>query len=143
MSKLPQKGLRRVRRDEVKADSFMKPDGLDHCLECWKDWMGRDDRDLGMQMQQCMVGKGAYGDGDCEGDGDIDSVSKRLNNEIASATDAMVRSLKVSHQWAIKRKCGLATVWNYPALDFMHEAHDACVELGKKLRGNAVTKAFF
>ncbi len=140
--KLPVSGLRRVRRDDVKADSWVKPDGLDHCLECWKVWMGRDDTDLGMQLQKTLTGKDSR-DRDDDAPGDAYAMNTKMDNEVAEATDAMIRGLKTSHQWAIKNKCSVATVWNFPQLDFVAEAQDACEQLEVKLRNNTVTKPFF
>lgn len=126
--------LQRYRKID-NADSFVKPDGLDLCLACWKEWMSRDDADLGIKNQSTLRGEGdAYGSDE--------SAQLRRDNEIGEATDAMVRSLKVSHQWAMRRKCGLVrhSVWNFPQLDYMVEAQDACVELEKKLRNNVATR---
>lgn len=126
-------GLRRVRKEA--AESFVKPDGLDLCLTCWKEWMGRDDTDLGIKNQSTLRGESDGYDG-------CDSSQLRRDNEIGEATDAMVRSLKTSHQWAIRRKCGVTAqrVWNFPQLDYIVEAQDACVELEKKLRNNVATR---
>ncbi|NHZ40104.1 hypothetical protein [Massilia aquatica] len=128
-------GLRRVRRDEVRAPTFVKPDGLDLCLSCWKEWMSRDDTDLGIKNQSTLRGEG-------DGYGTVDTSQMRRDNEIAEATDAMVRSLKSSHQWAMRRKCGITrgNVWNFHQLDYVAEAQDACVELEKKLRTNIATR---
>lgn len=126
--------LRRVRKEDAAAP-FVKPDGLDLCLTCWKEWMGRNDTDLGIKNQSTLRGEGdAYG-------GD-DSAQLRRDNEIGEACDAMVRSLKVSHQWAMRRKCGLVrhNVWNFPQLDYIVEAQEACIELEKKLRANIATR---
>ncbi|HEY0586238.1 MAG TPA: hypothetical protein VGD52_08915 [Pseudoduganella sp.] len=129
---------RRVRKAEVQESTFARPDGLDLCLTCWKEWMGRDDGDLGIKNMSTLRGDGDGYDGG-------DSAQLRRDNEIAEATDAMVRSLKTSHQWAMRRKCGITkqSVWNFPQLDYIVEAQDASVELGKKLRANVATRLLF
>lgn len=129
--------LRRAEKTRV-TGSFVQPDGLDLCLTCWREWMGRDDKDLGIKNMSTL-----RGDGDGYDAGD--SAQMRRDNEIAEATDAMVRSLKASHQWAMRRKCGITkqSVWNFPQLDYIVEAQDASVELEKKLRGNVATRLLF
>jgi hypothetical protein len=128
------KSLRRVRKSEV-TESFVKPDGMDTCLACWKDWMCRNDTDLGIKNQSTLRGAG-------DGYDSADTSQIRRDNEIGEATDAMVRSLKTSHQWAMRRKCGLVRqhVWNFPQLDYIVEAQEACAELEKKLRINVATR---
>ncbi|MFZ3286565.1 MAG: hypothetical protein WA191_06915 [Telluria sp.] len=134
----PAQNLRRVRKSDFSAPAFAQPDGLDLCLDCWKAWMGRDDTDLGIKSQTTLRAEG-------DGYGDQDTSQMRRDNEIALATDAMVRSLCRSHQWAIRRKCGVArgNVWNFPQLDYIVEAQDASEELEKKLRVNVVTRLLF
>lgn len=131
----PSFGIRRARK-EVQQEAFIKPDGLDLCLTCWKEWMGRNDTDLGIKSQSTL--RGDLHDSDVS----ADSSQLRRDNEIGEATDAMVRSLKASHQWAMRRKCGLVrqNVWNFPQLDYIVEAQEACVELEKKLRLNVATR---
>ena len=131
----PTQDIRRVRKSSSSQTTVIQPDGLDLCLTCWKEWMGRDDKDLGIKNMSTL-----RGDGDGYDAGD--SAQMRRDNEIAEATDAMVRSLKSSHQWAIRRKCGITkqSVWNFPQLDYIVEAQDASVELEKKLRSNVATR---
>jgi hypothetical protein len=132
---LPSQNARRVRRSEVSSPAFMKPDGLDLCLGCWKDWMRRSDTDLGIKSQSTLRAEG-------DGYGGEDTSQMRRDNEIAEATDAMIRSMRRSYQWAIRRKCSVVRhdVWNFPNLDYMTEAADACEELEKKLRNNVATR---
>jgi len=125
---------RRVRRQDA-PEAFIKPDGLDLCLACWKEWMGRSDTDLGIKSQSTLRG-------DSDGYDGVDTSQMRRDNEIAEATDAMIRSLQRSYQWAIRRKCSITrqNVWNFPQLDYVTEAQAACVELEKKLRNNVATR---
>lgn len=124
-----------VRRGELPSKTGQR-DGLEVCLACWRYWMGKYDTDLSVQTQKTLRGDG-------DGFGNSDTSQARRDNEIAEATDAMVMSLKTSHQWAIRRKCGVATTWRFPQLDYMTEALDACCELEKKLRGNVATRMEF
>lgn len=110
-------------------------DGMDLCLQIWVEWMGRSDKDLGIKAPSTLIAASAD-------EGSDDTSQFRRDNEIAQATDAMIRSLKRSHQWAIRRRCGISKghVWNFPQLDYIAEAQDACVELEKKLRANVATR---
>jgi hypothetical protein len=127
--------LRRVKRD---PSPFVerRTDGLDICLDCWKEWMGRNDTDLGAQSQKTLRGDG-------DGYGNTDTSQMRRDNEIAQATDAMIHSLSSVHRWAIHRKAGLATAWRFPNLDYLTVAIEACEVLEKKLRGNNATRMVF
>lgn len=124
-----------MRRAEAPIISGQR-DGLEVCLACWKEWMGKRDLDLSVQRQKTLQGDG-------DGYGSPDTSQARRDNEIAEATDAMFSSLKASHQWAIRRKCGIATVWRFPQLDYVAEALEACSELEKKLRNNVATRMEF
>ncbi len=132
----PSSNARRVRRSEVSSPAFITLDGLDLCLQCWSEWMRRSDTDLGIKAQSTLRA-------DSDGYGNDDTSQMRRDNEISEATDAMIRSLKASHQWAIRRKCGVATAWRFPQLDFMTEALDACADLENKLRNNVATRMVF
>ena len=130
--------LRRVRKDEVAAPTFLKPDALDVCLDRWKQWMSLSDTDLGMKSVSSMYGA-------TDGFGNDDTAQMRRDNEIAEATNAMILSLQRSHQWAIRRKCGVTRghVWQFPNLDFVTEAELACQALEEKLKKNTATRLLF
>lgn len=115
---------------------WSEPDGLDICLDRWQAWMHRNDTDMSVQTMKTLQGDG-------DGYGSDETGAMRRNNEIGEATDAMIRSLKMSHRWAIRKKCGMATEWQFPQLDFMTESIDACCELEKKLRVNIATRLLF
>lgn len=134
-AKLPT--MRRVPKDEVTRPTAPAVDGLAYCLDCWKTWMHRSDTDLGVKGMRSL-----QGDGDGYGD---DTSYIRRDNEIAEATDAMISSLQRSHQWAIRRKCGITrgNVWRFPQLDAMAEAEAACTELAEKLKKNIATRLLF
>jgi hypothetical protein len=125
--------LRRVKKVDVKKDSWAQPDGLDLCLELWKHWMGKTDTDLGVQGHRSLRGDG-------DGYGNADTSQARRDNEIAEATDAMINSLRACDRWAIYRICSITSVWNFPSLDFMEQSQKAHAELEKKLRENVATR---
>lgn len=128
--------MRRVRKEEVQPDRWVKPDALQVCLEHWSAWMGQSDRDLGMQQQNSLRGDG-------DGYGNEDTSQARRENEIAEATDAMIASLRHHHRWAIFRRCGLSTVWNFPRMDLLQAILEAEEELTKKLKINVATRTLF
>lgn len=128
--------LRRVRKDDAKAPTWLKPDPLDYCLDCWKTWMHRTDTDLGAQTHRSLRGDG-------DGYGNSETMAMRRDNEIAEATDAMISSLSAAHRWAVYRKCSVTSVWRFPSLDFIAAAQEACCELEKKLRLNIATRLLF
>lgn len=112
--------------------------GTDECLSCWKDWMGRNDTDLGVKSQSTLKS-------DSDGYGGEDTSQMRRDNEIAEATDAMIRSLQRSHQWAIRIQMGVAgmKVWTFPNLDYIAEAQRARNELERMLKNNIATRLLF
>lgn len=104
-------------------------DGTEYCLDVWAAWMRKDDRDMGVQRMR----------GDSEGDVAL----ARRDNEIAEATDAMMKSLSPRHRWAIWRKFGLATVWNFPNADLAETYVEAVAALEPLLRKNVATRMQF
>lgn len=126
--------LKLVKREDIKQDAWIKPDGLDYCLDVWKDWMGRADTDLGIKGQVSMR---------ADGGGNNDTAIMRRDNEIAEATDAMIDSLKMYHRAAIYRKCGISQVWAFPNANFIQQAEDARAALTEKLRTNVATRTLF
>lgn len=128
--------LQRVLKSDVQIDTWVKPDGLDLCLECWKTWMGRSDTDLGAQTQKTLRGEG-------DGYGSPDTGASRRDNEIAEATDAMIGSLKAAHRWAIYRRTGISTMWRFPLLDYMETAKQADLHLIAMLKNNVATRLLF
>lgn len=129
--------MRRVRKEEVQFERQNGPDPLDYCLECWKEWMDDDDRDLGAKTMGGLVG-----DSDGHGTDSIEDQRKR-DHEIARATDAMIDSLSKLHVWAIYKSCSVGTPWRFPNADFatvVIEARDALVA---KLKKNVCTGSRF
>lgn len=133
--------LRRVRREDSPIVE-RRTDGLEACLELWITWMGKTDKDLG--AQRLKLPTRSTEDADYEADFTAgDGAQQRRDDEIAMATNAMIESLPRFQRWAIHRKCSITTVWNFPQLDYIGTAVDACVELEKKLRGNVATRMVF
>lgn len=129
--------LRRVRKAEVAPQSFVKPDGLDTCLACWKDWItGDQDTDLGMKTMRGLAGEGV----NCP---DIYEAQQDADQRIGAATDAMINSLSRIHVWAIHRSCSIASVWRFPNADFPTIAAEAREELTAKLKKNVCTATLF
>lgn len=129
--------LRRVRRAEVVAQPFVKPDGLDTCLACWKDWItGDQDTDLGMKTMRGLAGDDSSGP-------DIYEAQQDADQRIGAATDAMINSLSRIHVWAIHRSCSIASVWRFPNADFPTVAAEAREELRAKLKKNVCTATLF
>lgn len=133
----PSANARRVRRSEVSSPAFMKPDGLDYCLDCWKSWMGGDsDRDMGIKTMRGLTGEDSR-------NVDSSEAQQENDNRIAAATDAMISGLSRIHVWAIHRACSISTVWKFPNADFVTEATEAKEELTKKLKNNVCTSVLF
>jgi hypothetical protein len=143
-------GLRRVRKEEVVKSAFSKPDGLEFCLACWKDWMaGTQNKDLEIK------GGTIYQDGASEPildengkpipvpPPDMYEQQQEADNRVAMATDAMINSLGRLHVWAIYRSCSIASVWRFPNADFLVAAEEARNELKKKLSRNVCTATLF
>lgn len=135
--------VRRVRKADVKVDTWIKPDGLNTCLECWKNWMLGDDRDLSASR---MLMRGGSDDADAQARGyenDVYAEQRKADCIVGEATNAMIDSLRQVHRWAMHKKCGIVTVWNFPGVDFMATVADAEFELEKKLRNNIATATQF
>jgi hypothetical protein len=135
--------VKSIKIQPLRVDPWSEPDPLDICLECWQAWMCRNDGDLGTQRQKLLSG----GDDEEEAKRDAESIAaaaeQRRNNEIAEATDAAINSLRACDRWAIYKMSGMASMWNFPMLDYMQAAQGAKVQLEKKLRENIATRALF
>lgn len=113
----------------VESMNDRQRDGMEYCLLVWAEWMRKDDRDLGVQRQR--------------GEGEGDAALARQENAIAEAVDAMMKSLVPRYQWAIKKKFGLARVWNFPGADLAQSYADAVAALEPLLRKNVATRMQF
>jgi len=129
--------LRRVRKAEVPVQSFVKADGLDTCLACWKAWMSGDqDKDLGIKTMRGLSGEEASAP-------DIHEAQQDADQRIGAATDAMINGLSCIHVWAIYRMCSIASVWKFPNADLTVVATEARHELTQKLKRNICTATLF
>jgi hypothetical protein len=136
--------MRRVRREEVAKTAFVKPDGLDLCLSCWKDSMtGDQDNDLGVKTMTGLSGGVEDGEEAVAPREDMYEAQQIADQRIAAATDAMINSLVSLHRWAIYRSCSIASVWRFPNADFLSVAAEARDELTKKLKRNVCTSTLF
>jgi hypothetical protein len=132
----------RVRKDDVQIQPIPKQDGLDVCLECWKLWMGGDDRDLSASRMQ--LGSGRDGEEMPEGYESNPYDEQRIADmRIGEATGAMIEDLKPVWRWAIYKKCGISTVWNFRSADFLSCLVDGQAELESKLRNHIATATQF
>jgi hypothetical protein len=130
--------LKRVRKEDVQKETFVKPDGLLRCLDCWKIYMGQDDRDLSASRMQLKAGSelAAY-------ESDINADQRKHDIRIGEATDAMIDGLPRIHIWAIYRKCSIATVWNFPRAAWIDVLEIAEANLTEKLKKNIATALLF
>ena len=136
--------LRRVRREEVRPATFVKPDGLELCLACWKDWMtGDQDKDLGMKTMRGLSSGVDDGEGADDVRQDVYEAQQVADQRVGAATDAMINSLSRIHVWAIYRSCSIASVWKFPNADFATVAAEARDELTTKLKRNVCTATLF
>lgn len=142
MSKYSQQELQAMAaarpRRVIPVSDHVELTGTDQCLAYWKEWMGRNDTDLGVKSQSTLK---SDGDGYDSGD----SSNMRRENEIAEATDAMIRSLQRSHQWAMRIQMGMAGMggWKFPQLDYIAEAQLARNALEVLLKKNVATRLLF
>ena len=130
--------LRRVCKADVQVQKFIKPDGLEICLDCWKAWMADSaDRDMGVKTMRGLVGEGS------SYTLDVHESQRAADNRIGAATDAMIDSLSRLHAWAIYKYCSIATSWRFPNSDFMTIAEEARQNLAAKLKNNCCTSVLF
>jgi hypothetical protein len=114
---------------------------LDVLLELWVRWQQRDDHGLGWRGR-CAIIEG--GSDECSDD-EIDSTQlyDRMDDAAGKAVDVMICDLKVQHNWAIKKRCHIASAWRFPSLvfaDVLAEAEDALIA---KLKKNVATRNYF
>jgi len=127
----------RVRKEHIKPDTWIRPDGLDLCMACWKNYMEVNDRDLGYSGVHLQGGAEDIDPNACDADS---YVKQRLADlKTGAATDAMIDSLSRLHVWAIYKAYGIGQVWNFPHADLATTLAAAKVELEVKLRRNLVT----
>jgi hypothetical protein len=131
---------RAPRKIEVAPPQEKTPTQL--CLDHWREWMQRDDRDLGAKGQSGLR-SGSDDRVTDDAGAASDAAADRASREIAMATDAMIESLDRHHKAAIYRVCNISSVWRFPNLDFTVALPEAEAELTEKLKRNVATRAFF
>lgn len=120
---------------KIEINERQKESPLEMCLAIWLQWQRRDDTCIGWHRRSAML----------EGDAHADSqqLYDSMDNNAALAVEAMVCSLPAHLVWAIRRRCGLTTVWRFPSLVFADVLVQAEMELEKKLKNNIATRTFF
>lgn len=121
-----------VRQIEVRV---MVHTPLDICLDLWLRWQSRSDLGIGWRGRSASL----VGDSVASSD----QLYDRMDSQTGEAMDAMIGDLKVQHNWAIKKRCGLATVWKFPSLVFADVLLEAEKELEKKMKINLATRNYF
>jgi hypothetical protein len=133
--------LIRVRKEHVKTDSWIKPDGFDICMACWQDYMRLKERDHGVSRVHLVGGAEDPERVVCESDPYAEQRKDDL--KVGKAANAAVNSLSRLHYWAIYKAYGMGQVWIFPNADFLETLEAAKAELEQKLRRNAVTAVKF
>jgi hypothetical protein len=132
--------MRRVTKAEVIAmDRVNTPDGLEICLDCWKQYMHSDgDRDLGAKTMSGLKGDDSYGNGM-----DIYDQQQASDLKVGAATDAMIDSLPLRYKWAIYKLTSIGYSYDYPHGDVLLVGPAAKEALRDKLRNNCCTSVLF
>jgi hypothetical protein len=112
---------------------------LDYCLDVWMRWQRRDDTRLGWRGRSAML----QSDYDDDVERDSDELYEDMDTRVAEAVEAMMASLPRHLDWAIRRRCNIATVWRFPSLDFTEVLGEAEGALEAFLRKNVATRVFF
>ena len=125
--------MRTARKIEVAP--YHAPTGLDLCLDVWLQWQRRNDSSLGWRGRSAML------EGECTADSE--QLYDNMDNNAALAVEAMMTGLPRCLDWAIRKRCGIATVWRFPSLVFADVLLEAEAELTKKLKNNIATRNYF
>jgi len=135
----------RIKAGNVQRETFIAPDGLDVCIDCWVLWMGSDDRDLSASRMKLAGGDELP---DRDADGNIIKTAYENNPydeqykadiKVGEATGTMINGLRKHHKWAIHKRANISTVWAYPNLVFFDVLLEAEKELEILLRKNIDT----
>ncbi|WP_431477802.1 hypothetical protein [Massilia eburnea] len=112
---------------------------MDYCLDVWTRWQRRDDTRIGWRGRSAML-QSDYAD---DVEGDSDELYEDMDTRVAEGVEAMMQSLPRHLDWAIRRRCNIATVWRFPSLDFTNVLGEAEQALEALLRKNIATRIFF
>lgn len=121
-----------ARKIEVR---FIEQTPLDICLDLWLRWHDRGDLCIGWSNKSGALTS--------ESSASSEQLYDRMDNETAEAMDTMIGDLKVQYNWAIKKRCGIATMWKFPSLIFADVLFEAESELEKKMKINLATHNYF
>lgn len=122
-----------MKRDIPVFDIQFTP--LDKCLKLWLRWQSRNDSGLDWRGRSVVL--------ESEAAASSEQLYDRMDSRTAEAMDAMIGDLKPQHNWAIKKRCGLATIWRFPQLVFADELEAAEAELVAKMKKNLATYNYF
>lgn len=115
--------------------TYVKQTPLDFLLDLWVQFQRRPDINLGFKRKDSILKS--------EAAADFEQLVDRSDELVADGVEACIASLKAHHSWAIKRRCGIASVWRFAQLDFEQTLKEAEQELEIKLRKNSVTANYF
>jgi len=115
--------------------TYVKQTPLDFLLDLWVQFQRRPDTNLGFKRRDSIL--------QSEAAADFEQLVDRSDELVADGVEACIASLKAQHSWAIKRRCGIASVWRFSQLDFEKTLKEAEQELEIKLRKNSVTANYF
>ncbi len=114
---------------------FVEETPLDVCLDLWVRWQHRSDVGIGWRGRSAGLVSDA--------EADAEQLYDRMDSEVGEAVDVMISDLKVQHNWAIKKRCAIATQWKFPSLIFADVLADAEKALESKLKKNIATHKYF
>jgi hypothetical protein len=128
-----------MKAEMVEMDRVNTPDGLEICLECWKQYMHSDgDRDLGAKTMSGLKGDDSYSNGM-----DIYDQQQASDLKVGAATDAMIDSLPLRYKWAIYKLTSIGYSYDYPQDDILFVGPAAKQLLSDKLKNNCCTSVLF
>jgi hypothetical protein len=132
--------MRRIMKSEtVVMDRVNTPDGLEICLECWKQYMHSDgDRDLGAKTMSGLKGDDSYGNGM-----DVYDQQQASDLKVGAATDAMIDSLPLRYKWAIYKLTSIGYSYDYHQFNILTLGPAAKESLRDKLKNNCCTSVLF
>lgn len=133
--------MRRVRKEKITPQAAQEINGYALCLECWKQYMQLDDRDL--SASRMMLAGGADREQAIAYESDPYEQQRLEDRKTGAAVAAVIDDLKPLMRWAIYRKCGIATLWRYPHADYLQVLIAADAELESRLRRHPATAIFF
>ncbi|MBY0237880.1 MAG: hypothetical protein K2X55_01050 [Burkholderiaceae bacterium] len=121
-----------IHRVEVR---MVQQEPLDVCLAVWLEWQRKRTLNLGWHRRSAGLCSDACADSD--------DLYDSMDTAAAEAVEAMMASLPRHLDWALRKACGIATVWRFPQLDFAAELVNARMLLETKLKKNIATQSFF